>query len=318
MTSDSKLCRLTPLHRFGRAISVALVAIAVCEFGCVEAESNAAGTATPPVAATTDFAAMDYWNDGLAEMCYYDATDRIYGKPREYTRVMLMNREWIDPDTMVKFVGEDRSKAVSVFKITIAEEIPTENYNYRYLVSQYLRRSDLRFEKLAVSSQEWCGTTFKQLKRGADAVTLTGFSYFEGEGDQTFTLPADANVYPRESLFALARHTALSGESRELQVLNPLRSTHLQEPTTRRLTLVPKAKTQRVTVPAGTYTARIVHLKDGEAIIAEYVMDASAPHLLLSFEDRETDQSFALRAFEKRAYWGRSSKSSFYRTNQAP
>ncbi len=309
---------MSPFPRFGRTASIALVALAIGATGCVETESNAAGPGSPPVAATTDFGELDYWNDGLAEMCYYDATDRIYGKPREYTRAMLMNREWIDPATMVKFVGADTSRAVPVFKITIAEEIPTENYNYRYLVSQYLRRSDLRFEKLAVSSQEWCGTTFKQLKRGADAITLKGFSYFEGEGDQTFTLPADGNIYPREALFALARQTALAGESRELQVLNPLRSTHLQEPTTRRLTLVPKAKTQRVTVPAGTYTARLVQLKDDEAIVAEYVVDASAPHLLLRFEDRETNQTLVLRAFEKRAYWDRSSKSSFYRPNQAP
>jgi len=313
--------RQHPLAHFGtagKALLAIMLAIVCQSTGCVEAESNAAGPSTPPVAATTDLAEMDYWNDGLAEMCYYDATDEIYGKPRNYTRTMLMNREWMDSDTMVKFIGADTSKAVPVFKITIAEEIPTENYNYRYLVSQYLRRSDLRFEKLAVSSQEWCGTTFKQLKRSKDAITLKGFSYFEGEGDQTFTLPAGAHVYPREALFALARQVAISGELRDVTVLNALRSTHLQEPSTRPLTLVPKAKTQRVTVPAGTYTARMVQLKKDEQVLAEYLVDASAPHLFLRYQDHETGQNFALRAFEKRAYWDRSSKSDFYRTNNAP
>lgn len=318
MNSIPKQHRLAPFDAAGVAL-LAMMLIFLCQStGCVEAESNAAGPAEPPTAAKTDFVEMEYWNDGLAEMCYYDATDEIYGKPRSYTRTMLMNREWMDPDTMVKFVGADISKAVPVFKITIAEEIPTENYNYRYLVSQYLRRSDLRFEKLAVSSQEWCGTTFKQLKRGKDRITLNGFSYFEGEGDQTFTLPADANVYPREALFALARQVAISSESRETTVMSRLRSTHLQKPQTRKLTLVPKAKTQRVTVPAGTYTARLVQLKKGEQVLAEYLVDASAPHLLLRYEDRESGHNFALRAFEKRAYWDRSSKSDFYRTNKAP
>lgn len=286
--------------------------------GCVDLDST---TTAAPVAASASkvaFADLPYWDDGLAEMCYYDATDRIYGSPRQYTRTMLMNREWIDPATMVKAVGGEMAGMTPVFKITIAEEIPTENYNYRYLVSQYLRRSDLRFEKLATSSQEWCGTTFKQLRRGAESLTLKGFSYFEGEGDREWKLPADQDVYPSEALYALARQVASTQSPCTVQVLAPLRSTHLQAPELTSMTLSPAAATRRVKVPAGAFEARVMTLKHNDQLMAEFVVAAQPPYLLLRYDGRDNGLSFELRAVEKRAYWDRSSKSSFYRSNQAP
>ena len=84
---------------------------------------------------------LPYWDDGLAEMSYYRATDVIYGKPRGYVRVHMINRQWMDPTTGVKAVEAPGS--IPVLKLNISEEVPTENYNYRYMTSIFLQRNNL-------------------------------------------------------------------------------------------------------------------------------------------------------------------------------
>ena len=59
------------------------------------------GRAGAPSAGHT-FAELPLWEDGLSEMCYYAAMDTIYGRPREYTRVHMFNRQWMDSVTGVK------------------------------------------------------------------------------------------------------------------------------------------------------------------------------------------------------------------------
>lgn len=248
--------------------------------GCYSGSGGGSRTASAPVPAAR-FSTMSRWDDGLAELCYYDAVDEIYGKPRQYTRVMVVNREWMNPSQMVKAESPAGSggAGLPVFKSNIIEEIPTENYNYRYMVTLFLGRPGLRLEKAAASSQEWCGTTFKRAVRREAGVELAAFSYFEGEADQEWLLPSDADIYPHEAIFLLAREAGSSGVPMPLRLMPPLRSTHAKDPSLTRCTLAVEDAPHRVRTSMGILDARTVRLTEGTTT---YHKTVSKPALLVT------------------------------------
>ena len=258
------------------------------------------------------FSESTVWDDGFSEMCFYDATDTIYGTPRQYTRVHLMNRQWMDPLTGVKTDAETPG-AIHAFKLVIAEQIPTENYNYRYLTTVFLRRSDLTPLKMTTSSQEWCGHTFKILRWAEGRLDVRSFSYFPGEGDRTFERPRDA--VPFESLFIIAREAAATLRPQALEVLPSMRSNRQVVPDAAAATVVPSPETQRVATPLGPLDVRRVRVESAQTT-AWFDVEAAAPHRIVAFE--AGDESGQLVAMERRAYWDRRWASSVYPQGSAP
>ncbi len=295
---------------FGFVAGFGLWALALCGPALAQTPVLIDGADRP---ATVDevFSGLSIWDDGLCEMSYYRATDRVYGKPRTYTRAHLVNRQWMEPRTGVK-TDVIASDSVPVFKLNMAEEIPTENYNYRYQATVFVRRPDLAPFKMVVSSQEWCGTTFKHLRWGRDGLSLKTFSYFPNEGDTEKSVSGSA--VPYESLFLVARDVAGSGKDRSLSVLPPMRSTHQVEPVpvAASLSLGP---VEQVTVPAGRFEARRVRL-DWDGPSTSFVVEARAPFRLLGFH--AGDVRAELLKVERRAYWDRKWPSAFYETGKAP
>ncbi|MFQ5424667.1 MAG: hypothetical protein ACE5F9_11895 [Phycisphaerae bacterium] len=251
-------------------------------------------------------------------MSYYDAVDTLYGTPRHYTRVLLFNREWLDPKTRVKADRPDRATDVPVFKLNIVEEIPTQNYNYRYMITIFLDRRTLVPKKLAASSQEWCGTTYKQVQWLPDETRGLSFSYFQGEADRSWTLPAKPVPYPVEALFVIARAAAAAGHDMEFDLLPPMRSTHgprhTPEPATATLTV--GRETADARVPFGTIPSRSVTVRCGDRKHV-FRVESTPPYRLLSYRS-DAGLRMALRYVERRAYWDRSKPSGFYQQGAAP
>jgi hypothetical protein len=258
------------------------------------------------------FSALPIWDDGLSEMSYYDATDVIYGVQRKYTRVHLLNREWMDAETGVKAEPPDHARDVAVFKFTVAEEIPTENYNYRYLITAFARRPGLEPFKLTVSSQDWCGHTFKHLRWRDDKVTVQSFSYFD-DGDRQWDLPGDA--VPFELLPLLARAVAASGTSREVKLVNALRSNRGVEPQASNGRLATQGDRYAVQVPAGRFEVHRVALTPANPE-TWFEVESDAPFRLVAFQIGRV--MGRLRLVERRAYWDRAQKSAFYAPGAAP
>ena len=265
-----------------------------------------------PPARGGELSDLSVWDDGLSEMCYYDATDTVYGTKRHYTRVHLFNRQWMDPATGVK-TEPDSPGAVPAFKLLIAEQIPTDNYNYRYLTTVFLRRSDLTPLKMTSSSQEWCGHTFKHLRWTDDRLDVQSFSYFPDEGDRTYQRVADA--VPFESLFVLARNVVSTGRTRRLQLLPSMRSNRQVVPDAAAATLVPDSMTKRVTVPLGTFEVRRVQLQS-DRLSAWFDVEVDAPHRIIAFEAGRL--AGRLQSFERRAYWDQRWGSAVYPRGSAP
>lgn len=255
---------------------------------------------------------LTIWDDGLSEMSYYEATDTLYGTKRHYTRVHLFNRQWMDPVSGVKTVP-DSPGVVPAFKFLMAEQIPTENYNYRYLTTVFLRRSDLSPLKMTSSSQDWCGQTFKHLRWTEDRLEVQSFSYFPEEGDRTYQRAGAA--IPFESVFVLARNAAATGRTLHLQLLPSMRSNRQVVPDSAPATLVPDVATKRVTVPLGTFEVRRVHLQS-DRLSAWFDVEVNVPYRLMAFEAGH--ESGRLRSVERRAYWDRRWNSAVYPRGLAP
>ncbi len=269
------------------------------------------------------FSDLPLWEDGLSEMSYYDAKCVIYDKERTYTRVHLMNRQFMNTVHYIK-AAKDFPNPTPAFKFVIAEEVPTENYNYRFLLTSFFERPSLRPIKVSASSQEWCGHVFKQLMwerrpEVADAewsLDVTCYSYHDTEGDRWFPFPKQAHIEAHEGLFLQSRAVvAAGGEPRAMLMLKTMRSNHHPDPTPLEAILQPAGKTRKIKVPLGEFEAQRVELKwDGAE--TWFDIETSAPWRLLAF--KADDVEGELRLVERRAYWDRSKKSKFYKQGEAP
>jgi hypothetical protein len=245
-------------------------------------------------------------------MSYYDATESIYNKKRSYTRVQMMNRQWMHDGSGVKCEkGDDR--AVPVFKLVVSEEIPTENYNYRYLTTVFLKRPDLAPFKMTFSSQEWCGSSFKLMRWGHMGCIVAAHSYFPQEGHKESLHQSD-NV-PFEAVYLLARQCVAANQKLIFNMLPSMRGNKLVEPKPDIAILEPAPQPTEITVPLGKFDAVRVTFSRGEDS-GWLDVEAKAPYRLLRFSvDGITAD---LKHMERRAYWDRDKRSSFYAPNKAP
>ena len=115
----------------------------------------------------------------------------IYSKSRSYEATLITVKEDFDPKLYVKADNPLQGQPHPVvLKLNIAASIPTENYTYHFLTSLFVNRENpSRLIKLTMGSQEWCGNTFKEVQHWDRVATLRYFSYFDGEGDGSFSLP---------------------------------------------------------------------------------------------------------------------------------
>lgn len=265
--------------------------------------------------------ALPIFDDGLARIDYYDAVREIYGKPRRYTRVQILIREYFDAAAGVKTEQIDAAGVIPVLKLLISEQIPTENYNYRLLTVLHVDRRDLRPVKLVTSSQEWCGATFRHLRWKPAGLTYRSFSYFEHEADRTYSLPR--KVVPVESVFLLgpelaARLVADAQAERKLEQplsLPPLHGNHQVAPDTQPLRLR-ALETTDLTTPAGAFKVWRIEVRRG-ADAGTLWVQRDVPHRVVRYELPGIGQG-VLRYSERRAYWDRKWSSGFYAPGQAP
>lgn len=127
------------------------------------------------------------WHQGKAEWALYEAQRVIYGAPRKYEATIFTNTQLMDPQTTTKS-DQVTSGAIEVFKLNISEQIPTENYVYRFLTTSFVRRADLSLYKLTTSTQEDCGSTYRHFLTDGTAIEFNQYNYFPGPGQVTGTL----------------------------------------------------------------------------------------------------------------------------------
>ncbi len=188
-----------------------LLSLLIACVGCTAQEVPPVEVSRLPVNAA--WAASALWDDGQAEVARYQATRVIYGKPREYEQVMITVKEDFNREFNVKTDTYDRTDLFTVMKVNLFGRIPTIAYPYHYLTSIFLPRSDAgSVHKLTMSSQEWCGNTFKAFTRTDSTLRLRYDSYWDGEGAGQRSLEVggvfeDQLVYSLRALDVAAVHS---------------------------------------------------------------------------------------------------------------
>lgn len=133
-----------------------------------------------------NWASHAMWDDGLAEVATYEANQRIYGKDRAYECVYVTVKEVFNQNYNVKTDDYKRTDLFDVLKVNRFERIETEQYPYHYASNLFFKRSEpLKLHKMTISSQEWCGSTFKVYIPLSDKAgyRIQYHSYWDGEGE---------------------------------------------------------------------------------------------------------------------------------------
>jgi hypothetical protein len=153
------------------------------------------------IAAAGEWKSDPIWHDGLVEKATYTASRVIYGKPRPYTAIIFTNKEQHDRKTLTK---SDRSTdTIEVFKHNHVEVVPTPNYDYKFETTSHLTVDKLELTRLDASSQEFCGTSFKQFlhQPGDSKIDYWSFSYMPESGRVTAKIDAAGRaIVPEDAL----------------------------------------------------------------------------------------------------------------------
>ncbi len=245
------------------------------------------------------------WYDGLAEKCVYEATRTIYGVERRYEAVAYTNKELVDPERGVKADGQE---GVEVFKHHWSERVPTERYDYDFSTMTYTRVADLAAWKLTASTQEDCGSSFKEVWRDGSKLRWSESVYFPGAGRREGKLDGDTNFFDALTLVLRGSNPTAPGASGEFSVLPMQKDTHAVsfEPMWCK---VVGGETSELDLPIGRVRAHELKLvKPDGSVEARYwfAADGTAPMLnaLVRFEGPQ-GITYRLKSHERLAYWKR-------------
>ncbi len=253
------------------------------------AMAGACGPTPAPAAGAGDFYGSA-WDDGKAEIASYETTETFYGKPRQAEQFLITVTEEQDRNELVKAQsGTPAAAKRRVVKLNRERTTPTGIYTYRQYSSTFLDRDTLELTKIAMSSQEWCGTTFVEATVRDGRLKLRTFSYFEGQGDREFELAWPAGTWAEDALPLLVRGLpARQAGSREVKLLPSLMSNKVVEPKLVSVTVswaAPKDGRQEVRV--------------GEQLL---VLEARGERRVLSWTQADGDRAELLRS-ERLPYW---------------
>lgn len=134
-----------------------------------------------------------YWYQGKAEVISYKLEQARYGEIRHGHAVLIFVTEDFSKSQHVKInrPGEAENDLVKILKLNATRKFNTGIYPYSMMQSVFTPVDLNKYPhslKTTTSSQEWCGHTFTQVGEEAGNFKIQQFSYFESEGDRSFTV----------------------------------------------------------------------------------------------------------------------------------
>ncbi|MEE8585347.1 MAG: hypothetical protein V3T83_10895, partial [Acidobacteriota bacterium] len=126
----------------------------------------------------------EYWYDGKAELNFYDAQIVAYGTPRRADKVVhiLVSEDHV-PSELVKANDWRRPGLLKVLKFNNMRTFQTGIYDYRQMMSVFFNVEDQHFAKMTFGSQEWCGSSFKEIVHFRGKSSFDFNTYWEGQGN---------------------------------------------------------------------------------------------------------------------------------------
>lgn len=134
-----------------------------------------------------------YWYQGKAEITSYAIEQARYGATNDGHAIFVFVTEDFNKSKGVKIEHKTRrtADAIGVMKMSMIKQFTTGIYEYNMMSAVY---TPLDYEehphslKLTSGIQEWCGQTYFQASWKGHRYEVQRFSYFEAEGDSTFSL----------------------------------------------------------------------------------------------------------------------------------
>jgi hypothetical protein len=112
-----------------------------------------------------------------------------YGDVHEGDAVLIFVTEDFLPEKQVKFEnGPSSEKPIKILKLNLTKKFYTGIYPYSMMSSIFTPLNTEKALKVTTTVQEWCGHTFMQLNARNGQYEGSHYSYFQNEGDQTFSL----------------------------------------------------------------------------------------------------------------------------------
>lgn len=249
-----------------------------------------------PAQAQQNWNSDPIWYDGLVEKAVYDAKRVIYGHARSYEAILFTNKEQHDLATLTK--ADKSANTVEVFKHNHIEVVPTPNYDYKFITTTHLQTDNLTLTRLDATSQEFCGTSFKQYLRTADGSwEYFAFSYFPEEGRRSAQIPQDGlPVVPEDALPLFGRNFPFDDPKDQPIALLPTQKSN------KHVAHTPLSATLRYAGNEGD-THKVDLVVDGK-IRGTYWFAKDRQHVMTRYEGAD-GTSYALKSLDRVDYWTR-------------
>ena len=265
----------------------------------------------PVVAETQDFYA--HWGDGKAEISSYRVVQPRYGENREGYGVLIFVTEELNRNTYIKVESPTpQADRVYVLKLNNVLKFTTGIYDYSVMTSVFSAvegfggSGPFELMKVNLSSQEWCGHIFDEIRVVEGEVRGALNSYFEREGLRTYSLDMPEGFQSEDHLLIQIRELKgplmPAGESRPVRLLRSLWSFRTRHrPHALVDARLSKGKPETVTVSGKTHDATPWRLTAGDWSKTIWV-ETSYPHRILKWEDA-SDGSWELMVTVREPYW---------------
>lgn len=143
----------------------------------------------PASAETPQF--RNYWYSGLAEISTYSLQQARYGALHPGEAVLIFVTEDFRTDKQVKHESPKEVPHTNVLKMNALRKFITGVYDYSAMTSVFSPVNTNQFPhalKATLSVQEWCGQVYEQLNHSGLHYMVKGFSYFENEAEQAYSV----------------------------------------------------------------------------------------------------------------------------------
>ena len=263
--------------------------------------AGAAGRAADP--ASRAFAASPLWDDGKAEIDAYDASVRRYGELRRLTAYLIVVKEDFSKRQLVKAdAGHDPADLLPVLKLNHVINYQTGIYSYHQMASAFFDRGTMELVKLSLTSNEWCGNTYKEYTRRDGGGTLHVHTYWDGQSEATYGIPAGADVVFQDALPLYIRSLPqATGTNRALRIVSSQIDSRGGKPEIRPATLKAAAE-ERVPTPAGEFRALRWELQAADGRPEIFWTSRDHPYILVAW-DRPDGSGYRLKWTQRLAYW---------------
>ena len=163
--------------------------IIILLFGCYDKNKKLATSNLPTVHSNFN----SYWYSGKAEVNNYELTQARYGELREGEATMIFVTEDFSTSKQVKLdnPGNAGNDKLTVLKLNFLKRFNTGIYPYTLMLSNFTA-VEMPTHPFAIKSTcsitEWCGQVYAQLNFKNNQFKINSYSYFETEGDTSFTI----------------------------------------------------------------------------------------------------------------------------------